>query len=68
MISTKEQNCHPYIDPDTCIWCGVCEDVCPVEAIKIHAEDNYTILWYECICCWECKHVCPVDAIRDIND
>jgi len=22
-----------YIDPDTCIFCGICEDECPVKAI-----------------------------------
>jgi ferredoxin len=27
------QRCGEYMDPETCIDCGACEPVCPVEAI-----------------------------------
>ena len=37
-----------YIDPELCIECGACEDVCPVEAIYIEddvpEEENEYIL------------------------
>ena len=42
----------------TCIDCGRCRDVCPVD-IQINREPNSG----ECIRCGECIRVCPVDAI-----
>lgn len=32
-----------YIDPKTCIECGVCVDVCPVSAI--YGDDNLPERW-----------------------
>lgn len=29
---------HLYIDPDTCIFCGLCQDECPVKAI-FHVDE-----------------------------
>ena len=32
-----------YVDPDTCIWCGLCDDEYPVKAI--YPEDEVPPQW-----------------------
>ncbi len=36
-----------YIDPDTCIDCGLCIDECPVTAI--FPEEHLPEEWQECL-------------------
>lgn len=52
---------HFAIDPDKCVSCMKCEDVCPSKCIKVETRlvDNS-----RCVCCFECTDVCPNDAIR----
>lgn len=52
---------HIEIDPDKCISCMKCEDLCPSKCIKIVSRyvDNS-----RCVRCFDCTHVCPTDAIR----
>lgn len=52
---------HIEIDPDKCINCMRCEDVCPSQCIKVSSRlvDNS-----RCVRCFDCGHVCPNDAIR----
>jgi ferredoxin len=33
------------IDPDRCIDCGICETLCPIEAIKYQTEDDADGRW-----------------------
>ena len=52
------------VDKETCIGCGTCKSVCPVEAIDMvdgKAKINKEI----CISCGACKASCPVEAISE---
>ena len=52
---------HIEIDPDRCINCMKCEDICPSQCIKVSSRhvDNS-----RCVRCFDCGYVCPNDAIR----
>lgn len=52
---------HIEIDPDKCISCMKCEDICPSQCIKVSLRyvDNS-----RCVRCFDCGYVCPNDAIR----
>ncbi len=52
---------HIAIDPDKCISCMKCEDICPSKCIKVEKRlvDNS-----RCIRCFDCTDVCPNDAIH----
>ena len=52
---------HIAIDPDKCISCMKCEDVCASKCIKVadrHVDNS------RCVRCFDCTAVCPNDAIR----
>ncbi len=46
------------INEDTCIHCGLCEDLCRFEAIY-----NYRVDPVSCEGCGFCSHICPVEAV-----
>jgi NAD-dependent dihydropyrimidine dehydrogenase PreA subunit len=50
------------IDPDECISCGSCAEICPVDAIS-EGEESYVIDPQACIDCGLCEDECPVEAI-----
>jgi len=50
------------IDNDTCIECGLCQELCRFDAIS-----DYRIDPVACEGCGFCAHACPVDAIS-MND
>ncbi len=47
-----------WINKDTCIECGLCQQICRFEAIKEFIIDQVS-----CEGCGFCSHVCPVEAI-----
>ena len=52
---------HIEIDPDRCINCMKCEDICPSQCIKVvsrHVDNS------RCVRFFDCGYVCPNDAIR----
>lgn len=51
-----------YVE-DNCIGCGLCEKICPSEAIKI---ENGKPVWIkkQCNICLGCLHRCPKEAIQ----
>ncbi len=51
------------IDPEKCKSCGLCQKVCPVNAIKGEARDKREIDQSKCIKCGTCLASCPFKAI-----
>ena len=51
------------INPELCVACGSCADVCPTGAIT--AGDVYSINADECIDCGACEGTCPNGAISE---
>ncbi|TYQ15192.1 UNVERIFIED_CONTAM: dissimilatory sulfite reductase (desulfoviridin) alpha/beta subunit [Acetivibrio alkalicellulosi] len=48
---------------DKCIYCGLCEAVCPTKAIKVNKKER-TLEFNEndCVYCGKCVKVCPTEA------
>ncbi len=52
------------IDKDTCIGCGACVDVCPVQALSME-DGKAKCDEGTCIDCGACISVCPTQAISE---
>lgn len=50
---------------EKCVFCEICERICPVGAIKVDRGDvkKYEVDVGKCIFCAECEKACPKDAI-----
>lgn len=51
------------IDPDLCIGCGLCVEVCPAKTISMQDRKAVVTGTYSMVC-GHCEAVCPVNAIR----
>ena len=50
------------VQEESCIACGLCEQVCPMDAIEV--QGGVAVIDYDlCTACGQCMDVCPVDAI-----
>jgi ferredoxin len=50
------------VDNDKCTGCGLCVDVCPVEAISLE-DDKAKVAPDKCTECGQCVEECPNEAI-----
>ena len=54
------------VNHELCVNCFLCEENCPVEAIRL--EDGEVVLDDDkCIRCIECTHHCPVGALKRVE-
>lgn len=52
------------VNEEKCTGCGTCEEVCPVEAIKV--ENEKAVVDQEtCVDCGTCIEECPEKAISE---
>lgn len=54
---------RPQIIEDKCKACGLCANVCPVEAITGKRKQGYRIDFDKCTNCARCLEECPFEAI-----
>ena len=52
------------VNKDTCIGCGACVDMCPVQAITL-VDGKASINPDICVSCGSCVGTCPVNAIEE---
>lgn len=58
------------VDPAGCTNCGLCLEVCPVEAISVVEVDGNSVAAIDpelCTGCGLCKETCPVEAISEVS-
>ncbi len=51
------------VDPDKCVGCGECVDVCPVEVYELQDGKSNPVNGEECLGCESCVEVCEHGAI-----
>jgi len=59
-IATKQH----LIDPELCIRCYTCEEICPIDAIT-HDDDNVVVDASICDNCMDCILPCPTGSIDE---
>ncbi len=52
-----------WIDPDLCIACGECAEVCRFDAIR-GADDHFVVDPLACEGCGLCARICPVEVVE----
>jgi electron transport complex protein RnfB len=57
-------NYYAAVDPAACSSCGICEDRCQMEAIRLGADNKAVIDRNRCIGCGLCTSTCPEKAVR----
>ena len=55
-------NYYAEVDPELCIGCGTCVEICPMNAIKLE-NDLSSVRLKRCIGCGNCVAKCPEEAI-----
>jgi electron transfer flavoprotein alpha subunit len=50
--------------PSACIACGLCQSICPVDAIRYDDKGEPVIDYDKCIGCGKCVKACPVAALK----
>jgi len=56
-------SCMARVESADCTGCGVCEEMCPMEAISL-VNEIASIDEKKCIGCGVCSYHCPVSAIK----
>ena len=62
-LSSKPAKLSVKIDENQCTACGLCQKVCPAEAIVTLDTKKRKITTNSCLTCFKCQEVCPSKAI-----
>ena len=52
------------IDKTRCVACGVCENTCPLGAVKVRRGCYAAVEAERCVGCGKCAKLCPVGCIE----
>lgn len=54
---------RPSIDPEKCVGCGACANICAHDGPQMQDSGKMKINWVNCMGCGRCVDVCPMGAI-----
>jgi MinD superfamily P-loop ATPase len=66
--SFSKRHGAPYVIIEGCIECGICERVCPYDAIFMSDDFEFVVSGELCPSCHRCYEPCPVDTIVPMDD
>ncbi|MEW6623980.1 MAG: 4Fe-4S binding protein [Bacillota bacterium] len=49
---------------EVCNGCGICEELCPMDCIRLNEEGKPLLAYNECWYCGVCEVECPIGALR----
>lgn len=52
------------VDERKCNGCGICEEICPVDAIRLDKNRKPYLKYDECWYCDSCEIECPEKALK----
>ena len=52
------------VDKTWCVACGVCENTCPIGAVKVRHGCYAAVEAERCVGCGKCARLCPVGCIE----
>ena len=52
------------VDQTRCVACGVCENTCPLGAVKVRRGCYAAVEAERCVGCGKCAKLCPVGCIE----
>ena len=52
------------VDTMRCVACGVCENTCPLGAVKVRRGCYAAVEEERCVGCGKCARLCPVGCIE----
>lgn len=63
-MATPETNSTlPLIDPERCTGCGLCQQLCPTNAVEVRGNLATIVRPERCTFCEVCESYCPEGAI-----
>lgn len=63
----RSLSAYPVLDPEKCVTCGACAEICPVTAISLHGDGGGDVDRSICISCFCCQEICPERAIDPVE-
>ena len=62
-LSSRPAKFSVKIDEESCTACGLCQKVCPSDAIETLETGKRKIIKNSCLTCFKCQEVCPPNVI-----
>lgn len=63
-IAHRLVDLYPLFESDACTSCGICQKVCPVNAIRLDSSGQPVIEGEKCVRCLCCHEMCPTGAMK----
>jgi len=58
----------PFVNKDLCGRCGICETICPFDAVSVDLEKGSQVDEFLCQGCGLCVSSCPTGALKQPNN